>query len=271
MSRLLALICGMLIVFAPLRSYAETPPVTFQAALELWPLVAPPSDAHLFDDIIFLPVSGDHAPLARYTPKDKPTIEIGQNMRRYKNEYIYLSSDQDMSGKPDFDQYMTVLMVLSLANESAHYHQDKNGSLKDFYQLYNKGQLGKACALYSLQQHISDIVMLKIGMNVEQLFLGQGSVKGLNALRIVLEKNDLRDEFEEFRNAMNKQDTVALDDILRRIRNKRNNANMSGLNFCPPDGDAKLYNDIVIRATEVAGYPFIKEKKSFLNRLGFNQ
>jgi hypothetical protein len=257
----------MLGLSVPLARAGATPPVTFRAALELWRLVTPESQVHLFDDIIFLPVTGDNAPLARYTPKDKPTIEIGQNMRRYKNEYIYLSSDQDMSTKPDFDQYMTVLMTLSLANESAHHLQDQNGSLKDFYKLYNAHQLNKACALYSLQQHVSDIVMLKTGMSLEQLFLGQGSVKGINALRIALEKNNLRDEFEDFRNAMNKHDTSALDDILRRIRNKRNDANMSGLHLCPPYGDAVLDDDILNRATEPAGYPFQKKKKSFIDKL----
>ncbi len=255
----------MVILFSGLfwpypASSASSPPVTFRAALELWTFVAPPSETNLFQDITFLPVTGDHAPLARYTPSDRPTIEIGQNMRRYKKEYIYLSSDQDMSAKPDFDQYMTVLMTLSLANESAHYLQDQNGSLKDFYQFYRSGQLNNACALYALQQHVSDIAMLKIGLNMERLFLGKGSVKGINALRIVLEKNNLRDEFEDFRNAMNSHNTAALDDILRRIRSKRNEANMSGLTFCPPYGDAILPTDIVNRATEPAGYPFAGHK-----------
>lgn len=256
MSKLIALLFGLLLCIYAAPSRADQPPVTFRAALELWKLVSPPADVHLFDDMIFLPVTGDGAPLARYTPKTPPTIEIGQNMRKYKNEYIYLSSDQDMSTKPDFEQYMTVLMTLSLANESTHYLQDKNGSLKDFYKLYDAHQLNKACALYSLQQHVSDIVMLKAGLSLEQLFLGQGSVKGLNALRIVLEKNELRDEFEDFRNAMSKKDTVALDDILRRIRVKRNDANMAGLKFCPPYGDAELTDDVVSRATQPAGYPF---------------
>lgn len=269
MSRLLALIFGLFLCSSAVPSYADQPPVTFRAALELWKLVTPAEEAQIFDDITFLPVMGDQAPLARYTPKSPPTIEIGQNMRRYKNEYIYLSSDQDMSTKPDFDQYMTVLMTLSLANESTHYLQDKNGSLKDFYQFYNEHQFNNACALYSLQQHVSDIVMLKTGLRLEQLFLGQGSVKGLNALRITLEKNDLRDEFEDFRNAMNQHDTLALDDILRRIRNKRNIANMSGLNFCPPYGDTTLSADVINRATEPVGYPFEKSKESFLKRLLF--
>lgn len=270
MSRLLLLISGFIFssisLVSPMISHAETPPVTFRSALELWQLAAPPSEARLFDDVLFLPVTGGTAPLARYTPKDTPTIEIGQNTRRYKNEYIYLSSDQDMSGKPDFDQYLTVLMTLSLANESAHYLQDKNGSLEDFYKFYNSRQWNKACALYSLQQHVSDIVMLKTGLTLENFFLGKGSVKGMNALRIALEKNDLRDEFEDFRNAMNKHDTVALDDVLRRIRDKRNIANMSGLRFCQPDGEETLDDDIVNRATEAAGYPFLPRKKSFIKR-----
>lgn len=248
-------------------SRADDPPVTFGAALELWRLTAPATQTDLFDTITFLPVTGNDAPLARYSPKDKPIIEIGQNIRRYKQEYIYLSSDQDMSTKPDFDQYMTVLMTLSLANESAHFLQDKNGSLKDFYKFYKTKKLNKACALYSLQQHVSDITMLKTALRLEQLFLGKGSTKGINALRIALEKNELRDEFEDFRTAMDKQDTATLDDILRRIRSKRNHANMAGLNFCPPYGDAKLDDDIVSRATAAAGYPFKEKKVSFIKRL----
>lgn len=259
---LITAVCGFSV---PTR--ADTPPVTFGAALELWRLTAPPAQTDLFDAITFLPVTGTDAPLARYSPTDKPTIEIGQNIRRYKQEYIYLSSDQDMSTKPDFDQYMTVLMTLSLANESAHFLQDKNGSLKDFYKFYEAKKLNKACALYSLQQHVSDIVMLKTALRLEQLFLGKGSTKGINALRIALEKNDLRDEFEDFRTAMDKKDTVTLDDILRRIRSKRNNANMAGLHFCPPYGDAKLDDDSVSRATEAAGYPFKPQKTSFIKRL----
>ena len=259
MSSILRPFLTLILSLFPLTCWAGSPPVTFRAALELWELVAPEQNARLFDNVTFLPVTGNDAPLARYTPNGNGTIEIGQNMRRYRNEYIYLSSDQDMSAKPDFEQYMTILMTLSLANESAHYLQDKNGSLKDFYKFYNHKQFNNACALYSLQQHVSDIVMLKIGMNLEMLFLGRGSEKGLNALRIALEKNNLRDEFEDFRNAMNKHDTAALDNVLRHIRNKRNTANMSGLHFCPPYGDARLDDKIIYRATEMAGYPFLKK------------
>ena len=66
---------------------------------------------------------------------------------------------------------------------------------------------------------------------------------------------------------MTKHDTVALDGILRSIRNKRNHANMAGLNFCPPYGDAKLADDTINRATEAAGYPFKEKRKSLLERL----
>ena len=259
MFRLFTMLLCVVIIGVSSSSRADSPPITFQAALELWKQITPSPHTHIFDHVTFIPVRGDDAPLARYSPKttrEFGTIEIGQNIHRYRNEYVYLSSDQDMSAKPDFDQYMTVLMTLSLANESAHALQDHNGSLKDFYKFYNDHQLNNACALYSLQQHVSDIVMLKTGMGLEQFFLGKGSVKGINALRIVLEKNDLRDEFEEFRNAMNKKDSGDLNDILRHIRTKRNAANMSGLPFCPPYGDAILNRDIIDRATEPAGYPF---------------
>jgi hypothetical protein len=266
-----SIICiAIITLLMPAMAFADTqPPVSFVAALDLWRMAAKDDQKTLFDEITFLPVSGDNAPLARYTPKGNNKtgqVEIGQNIHRYKQEYIYLSSDQDMSTKPDFEQYLTVLMTLSLANESAHYLQDENGSLGDFYKYYNSGKIKKACALYSLQQDVSDIVMLQMGMRLEMLFLGHGSVKGLNALRIALEKNDLRDEFEDFRNAMSKKDTTALDDILRRIRAKRNDANMAGVKFCPPYGDAKLPSNIIGRATSPAGYPFETEE-SLIKRI----
>lgn len=261
------LLCIAIVAFLmSTTAFADTqPPVSFVAALDLWRIAAKDDQKGLFDEMTFLPVSGDNAPLARYTPKGK--IEIGQNIRRYKQEYIYLSSNQDMSAKPDFEQYLTVLMTLSLANESAHYLQDENGSLSDFYKYYNSGKIKEACALYSLQQHVSDIVMLQMAQRLEMLFLGHGSVKGINTLRIALEKNNLRDEFEDFRNAMNKKDTSGLDDILRRIRTKRNDANMAGVKFCPPSGDISLNQKIINRATLPAGYPFQEKKQSFIKRL----
>lgn len=237
----------------PYLAMGDTPPTSLSRALQIWKDTNPSSSQkNLFDTMHFASVSGDNAPLARYRPENGGgQIEIGQNLRQYRRDYVILSSNQDMAFKPDFDQYMTILTTLSLANESAHYTQDKNGSLNDFYIFYQHGQTQEACALYGLQQYASDIVMMEFAIRLERLLLSSGSVKGLNALRIALEKNDLRDEFEEFRESLKSQDSSRINKILHAIRKKRNNANMSGLDFCNRSGgDALLDQSIINRATE---------------------
>ena len=232
---------------------AETSPPYLSSAIDLWQRVAPPDKTHLFDSIHFNPVTGDDAPLARYRPENGGSlIEIGQNFRQYRRDYAVLSSNQDMAFKPEFDQYMSVLTLLSLANESTHYMQDKNGSLKDFYTFYQNHKTQEACALYGLQQYASDVVMMESAVRMEKYFLGQGSVKGLNALRIALEKNALRDEFEDFREGLKTHDIMKINTILHVMRAKRNDANMAGLDFCDNNGDALLDQSIIDRAIEPA-------------------
>jgi hypothetical protein len=253
MTRNLLFLCALIITLHPCKSHADEPLRYLSAALILWDSIAPVSEHTLFQKIHFQQVEGHNAPLARYQPNGKGgTIQIGQNFRDYRRDYVYLVSNQDMSNKPDFDQYMTVLTTLSLANESAHYLQDKNGSLHDFQEFYDHGKTTESCALYSLQQYVSDVVMLEKAVRIERYFLGTGSVKGLNALRVALEKNDLRDEFEDFREGLKTRDTILLNTILKKMRNKREDANMAGLKFCASHGDALLDKSIIDRATEPA-------------------
>lgn len=240
-------------------------PAPVAAAIELWKMVTPDQNRDIFDGLTLNPVTGDHAPLARYRPEQGGIVDIGQNIRDYKRDYIFLSSSIDMSTKPDFDQYLAVMIMLSLSNEATHILQDKNGSLKDFYQFYQSGDVVKACGLYALQQHVSDIMMLKTALRAENLFLGVGSTKGINALRISLEKNNLRDEFEDFRDAMQKKNISYLNTVLSGIRSKRNEMNLSGLKFCPPSGNIELDQQIVNRATEPVGYPFTTNNRGSSN------
>lgn len=234
----------------------QTLPPPVEAAIELWKLIAPDENRAIFDDLKLNPVVGHNAPLARYRSENGGMVEIGQNLRQYRRDYIYLSSPMDMSTKPDFDQYLAVMIMLSLSNEAAHILQDRNGSLKDFYKFYKSGELGKACALYALQQHVSDIMMLKSAIRAEHLFLGRGSQKGINALRLALQKNNLSDEFELFREAMKNQNMADLNFSLSTIRSKRGKDNMAGLNFCTFSGTAQLDKKIINRATEPVGIPF---------------
>lgn len=251
---------------------SQTLPPPIQAALELWKLIAPDENRDIFDDLKLNPVVGHNAPLARYRSEYGGMVEIGQNLREYRRDYIYLSSPMDMSTKPDFDQYLAVMIMLSLSNEATHILQDKNGSLKDFYKFYKSGELNKACALYALQQHVSDIMMLKSAIRAEQLFLGRGSVKGINALRLALQKNNLSDEFELFREAMKNRNMSDLNFSLSSIRSKRNKDNMAGLNFCPSSGMSQLDKKIINRATEPVGTPFTNiSPNPSKNPLTYNQ
>lgn len=252
-------ICTLLLLTD--KSYATEnqsfpPPVA--AAIGLWKLITLNENRDIFDTLKLNSVTGSDAPLARYRPENGGVIEIGQNLRSYRRDYIYLSSPIDMSTKPDFDQYLTVMFMLSLSNEAAHILQDKNGSLKDFYKSYKSGNTLKACAIYALQQHASDIMMLKSAMQVEMFFLGKGSTKGINALRLALQKNNLRDEFEDFREAMKRKNLSELNRVLSSIRIKRNALNMSGLKFCPSSFHIQLDKKIILRATAPIGFPFEK-------------
>ncbi len=250
---------GFCLLLPPIAAFAATgqalpPPVA--AAIELWKLITPDKNRDIFDDLILNPVVGNNAPLARYRPENGGTVDIGQNLREYRRDYIYLASPIDMSTKPDFDQYLAVMIMLSLSNEATHILQDRNGSLKDFYKLYQSRELKKACSLYALQQHVSDIMMLKTAIRAESLFLGRGSTRGINALRLALEKNNLLDEFEEFRESMKNRNIVQLNLILSAIRSKRNDVNMSGLKFCQSSGNVRLDSEITKRAIKPVGYPF---------------
>lgn len=254
----LLLTLGLVTVLLPIlphsaaRAADETagPPEHIKAALELWHIVSPQNDKDIFTHTPFTAATGPAAPLARYKPENAGAIEIGMNLRQYRRDYAFLSSNQDMAEKPDFEHYLTVLTALSLANESAHIRQKEANSLDDFYTFIKNGQLGKACALYAHQQHISDIVMLQFAYRAELFFLGHGATKGLNALRIALEKNDLRDEYEEFRESLKQQNSARLMEILSLIKAKRATSNMSSLTFCGNHkGEATLDEDIIERAS----------------------
>jgi hypothetical protein len=245
----ISVICATAIIHA---AKADPTPLSLTESLSLWELTSPTHDIKPFDTIQFNPMSGQDAPLARYNPNNNGTIELGQNIQQYRRDYIYLSSNQDRVYKPDFNQYLTVLTTLSLANELAHYQQDRNGSLNDFYSLYNNNLTNEACALYSLQQHISDIVMLEKAIRIENYFLSQNSIKGINALRIALEKNDLLDEYKMFHDDLKNQNQKDIENLFHALRNKRESANMSSLSFCPTNGSTILSQPIINRATEPA-------------------
>jgi hypothetical protein len=256
---IIRLILSVLVLCGTHAAFAENaPPASLTKAIEIWKLLAvTPEQQNAFDRIKFSQATSFYVPLARYRPptnQDDDTdgsIEIGQNLRSFGRDYRLLASPIDMSEKPSFETYLTVLMVLNLANEYAHIRQYKNGSLADFYALLNANKINEACSLYALQQHASDISMLQLARLLEISLVGRGDVVGLNALRIALEKNDVRDEFEEFREAIKSNTTNRINAALSKIRDKRYADNMAGLKFCTHAKMVPLPQTYINRATEM--------------------
>jgi hypothetical protein len=256
---IIRLILTVLILGGAHGAFAENaPPASLTKAIEIWNLLAvTPEQQNAFDRIKFSQATSFYAPLARYSPPTNPAvdndgrIEIGQNLRSFGRDYRVMASPIQTSEKPSFETYLTVLMVLNLANEYAHIRQYKNGSLNDFYTLLNNRKINEACSLYAVQQHASDISMLQLARLLEISLVGRGDVVGINALRIALEKNDVRDEFEEFREAVKSNTTNRMNTALSKIRSKRYADNMAGLKFCTNALTVPLPQNYINRATEM--------------------
>lgn len=200
-----------------------------------------------------------HPPLARYRPSPYGTqgvVEFGQDLHRYKSEYTVATIVIPKPDRPAFDQYMTVLTALSLANEKAHFDQDKSGSLADFYALRADGKIGKSCALYGLQQHVSDIVMLDMAMRLENYFLRTASIFGRNAVTSALDRMELLPIYQEFAKAAAARDRLKMIAVLARLKAARASLNVAALPECGPEGSAELPRAIIERAVAPA-YPYL--------------
>lgn len=220
------------------------------------------------------PSTHANAPLAQYQPAQdgKGMIAVGSNLVRYHREYMDLRGEVSYTERPDFDQYMTILTLLSLGNESAHVIQHRNGSLDDFYRFRKNGNRPATCSLYALQQHVSDIAMLSDALRLEYYFLGQGSVKGINALRFALEKMNLRDLFEEFRNAYQTKDSLRLGRTLDLVFYRRLKDNMASLSECNGQKMALLAPSIYTSAVDPARdiFPKARHRIQKRNRASLN-
>jgi hypothetical protein len=195
------------------------------------------------------------APLARYRPvpglRGHGIIEFGNDLKRYHDDYVILTSIIPRGKRPDLDQYLAVTTALSLANESAHFQQDRAGSLDDFFALRRAGETSKSCALYALQQHASDIVMLNFAVKLDRIFLSENKPKGRLAITSSLEKMGLVQFFSAYEDVYLRRDTASLSKLLSDIKQSRMTLNMSGLSGC--DGGGEAYLDKAMMKRAIAG------------------
>lgn len=207
----------------------------------------------LFVDTDLRLTNNNHAPLARYTPaadpSQKPTIEFRRDLKLYKDDYVMTSSIIDRAVRPNFDQYLVILSALSLANEWTHYYQDTQGALTDLLQARKINDAGTTCALYDLQQYVSDIVMIETAYALDQKFRRANNLTGSLSILMTLEKMWLDDVFLDYRLARTHNNITQIKQALSAMHNKREAINISGLKGCPVSSPApSLPDDMITRA-----------------------
>ena len=141
------------------------------------------------------------------------------------------------------------MVSLSLANEKAHFEQDVNGSLDDFFTYQKQQDLPRMCALYALQQHVSDIVMLEMAVKLERYFLGLGSPQGVGAVRAALDKMSVKETYEDFRQGLLTGDSNRFKAALEVMRKDRSALNIASIRLCKNEGTTSLPRDVIRRAT----------------------
>lgn len=235
-------------------------PTHIKAAKELLERAYPKIAAELFAATELKIAHENTAPLARYRPvmgrEGRSVIEFGNDLKRYHDDYVIITSIIPREERPDLDQYLAVTTALSLANEMAHFEQDRAGSLKDFFSFRKKGDQDRVCALYALQQHASDVVMLNFAVTLDRMFLSENKPKGRLAIRSSLEKMNLAQFFPSYEDAYLRRDTASLDAVLAQIKRSRMALNMSGLPGCRAGGEVVLGQDVIQRAVTGTGFAF---------------
>lgn len=210
------------------------------------------SDLHLQAGDENFGALAQYQPLLKSQDPDDGILTIGTRFKQYKQEYNYLSTIYDRSQKPDFDQYMTIFILLSLANESAHREQHINGSLEDYVEYKNHNNTAAACTLYSLQQHVSDVVMIDNALRLENYFLGKGYAAGIRALHLVLEKMEIKTAFDDIQKSITAHNGPELKTAMHALYLARLKANMSPRPECRDITTIRLDNRVYKRAIEPA-------------------
>lgn len=253
---LLLILCAGLLLSPRLK--ADSADDFIHESQTLIETAAPDEFQEFFKTTVPRLIDGPRPPLARYRPAtDGPgTVEFGHDLRRYKTEYVVATSIIPKSQRPDFDQYMTVLTALSLANERAHFEQDRNGSFNDFFHYRAEKELNESCSLYALQQHVSDIVMFDLALKLETHFMQISSPTGLNAVSGSLDRMELLPLYREFYKAAAAKNRAAMTALLAKLYDARVKLNMSGMSECKGHQEVELPRAVIARAVEPA-YPYL--------------
>jgi hypothetical protein len=206
-------------------------------------------------------ISGPVAPLARYNPVASDgvmgIVEFGNDLRRYKKEYTIATVIIPKAQRPGFDQYMTVLTALSLANEKAHFEQHKNRSLADFFVYRERGKTAQACALYALQQHASDVTMLDMAVKLLAHFKSIESDFGMNAVTAALDRMGLLQIYWDFHAAAAAKDRPAMTAALKKLKLTRDQINLNAFKECLTTSGTVTLPDAVIKRAIAPAYPYL--------------
>jgi hypothetical protein len=207
----------------------------------------------LFKETNILLIEQKTDALAKYIPAPtktkKPVIQFRKDLKQYKDDFVALSSIIDRTHRPNFDHYMVVLTALSLSNEWAHFIQDKNGSLNDWFHLKINNQQQASCAVYDLQQYVSDIVMLETAYKLDVYFRKNNDLKGSLSVQMALEKMLLDQIFWDYTIARTTENYEYIKPLFVEMRRIRYAANMQELKDCPKESTFhKLNKKIYERA-----------------------
>lgn len=223
-----------LILTAPVS--AQTMPAHLSTARALLEKINP-DFSPLFRDTAIRLTDEKMDALATYIPstgnQKRSTIQFRKTIKSYQDDFVMLSSTIDRPYRPNFEQYMAVLTALSLANEFAHYKQDKNGSLRDWYNYQKQKQSQAACALYDLQQHVSDIVMMETAYKLDAYFRKNNDLKGSLSIQMALEKMWLDKIFWDYTIARTADQKENIEFLIEEMHKLRYKANMNSRKSCP--------------------------------------
>lgn len=212
---------------------ADTLPSYVQEARSLLQIIDP-AYKKFFSETQLVLLNDHNAPLARFQPPNNGTgiVALGTDLDRYKDEYTIITSIIPRDIRPDFMQYMTVMTALSLANEYAHFLQYKNKSMNDFFTLYSQKKFREACALYELQQHVSDIVMLDHALKIHQYFSSKQQKRGQQAVSAALDKMEMAEFLPRYHDIILHPDNDKKPRLFIDIRTARLNLNIENISWC---------------------------------------
>lgn len=247
--RLLALLA--IFCVAVTSSALAEPAMPHVQAARMLILDVVPEYKDFFDSTNIEYVSGPLAPLARFQPRpdQKGAVAFGTDLKRYRDDYVIIASVVPRDIRPDFEQYLTVLTALSIANEKAHFDQHRAGSMDDFFDFKVRDKTDEMCGLYGLQQHISDVVMLDMALRLYFHFQQIESKRGMQAVSVALDKMGIAAFLPRYHQTLLTKSRGKVKETLSDLKQARKALNMASLPECNYNATAFLDQDIIDRAS----------------------